>query len=349
VDLIERAGAPALGASGNPAGILHPALLADRRTRSAFTAAATLYAKHELEWLDTLPRAPVWGSTGVLQVCRDPRRLERLVHAVEAVGLPASVARRVDRAEASTLAGARTGAPGYWFDHGCWVAGASLCEARIAAAGTNVRFTYRREAEALHRRAEGWRVLDGEGNVLSDAAVVVLAKAAEAVRFAGTALPLRSVRGQVTLLPASADQMLRAPVCGDGYVTPAIDGAFCVGATFDEDDRDSEIRTADHAANLERLERMLPGFARHRHSETLAGWVGMRAVSPDRLPVVGPLHGAEAAGLFACVALGARGITCSALAGELIASLVNRDPLPVERHVADQLVPERFVREAVQP
>jgi len=204
---------------------------------------------------------------------------------------------------------------------------------------------YRREALSLQRCGNGWQVLSGDGAVLSDAPVVVFANAEEAARFARFALPLRAVRGQVTLLPALTGTALRAPVCGDGYVTPALDGTFCVGATFDENDANPDVRSADHAANLDRLERMLPGFARSADLTQLAGWVGFRAMSPDRLPIVGPLPGVANAGLFACAALGARGLTCSALAGELIASMVNGDPLPVERHVAEQLALGRFARE----
>ncbi len=348
VDLIERRSGPALGASGNPAGVVHPALLVDRRTRSAFTTAATLYAAREFERLDTTPRAAVWRRTGVLQVCRDPRRLERLVRAVKEIGLPQSVARLVDRDEGSALVGARAGAPGYWFEDGCWATGASVCDARIAATDINVRELYRREALSLQRCGNGWQVLGRDGAVLSEASVVVFANAEEAARFARFALPLRAVRGQVTLLPALTGTALRAPVCGDGYVTPALDGTFCVGATFDENDANPDVRSADHAANLDRLERMLPDFAQSFDPTRLAGWVGFRAMSPDRLPIVGPLPGVANAGLFACAALGARGLTCSALAGELIASMVNGDPLPVERHVAEQLALGRFAREPLQ-
>ena len=348
VDLIERHAAAAREASGSPAGIVHPALLVDRRTRSAFTAAATLYMKRELKALGERPLPPFWQPTGVLQVCRDPRRLERLAHAAEHVGLPESVARLVDREEGSALVGARTGGRGFWFEDGCWAAAASVCEARIAAAGDRLRRVYQRTAMSLERTETGWRVLDGAGHLLSNAPVVVLANAANASRFASASLPVRPVRGQVTRLPSIAGSALRAPVCGDGYVTPALDGAFCLGATFDEDDPDPEVRTSDHAANLERLERMLPGFAPRCDPGTLSGWVGFRAMSPDRLPIVGPLSGDANAGLFACAALGARGLTWSALIAELIASMVTGDPLPVERHVADQLAPGRFAPESLR-
>jgi tRNA 5-methylaminomethyl-2-thiouridine biosynthesis bifunctional protein len=185
-------------------------------------------------------------------------------------------------------------------------------------------------------------VLDATANVLSEAPVVVFANAREASDFgpAGV-LPLRPVRGQITQLPEWPGGSLRAPVCGDGYVTPAVEGTHCVGATFDEDDCDVDLRADDHVRNLERLERMLPGFAPARDPAVLGGWAGVRAVTPDRLPFAGPLPGVAHDGLFACVGLGARGLTWSALLGELVASQIDGDPLPVEHRVAAQLAPGR--------
>lgn len=347
VDLIERHAGPAREASGNPAGILHPALLADRRTRSTFTTAATLYAMRQLRILDRGRCPPRWGPTGVLQVCRDPRRLERLVRAHESVGLPDAVARRVDRDEGCERTGARTGGAGFWFAAGGWASASSVCEARLAACENDVRRLFQCEAIGLEPTGTDWRVLDASGRVLAQAPVVVLANARDAMRFDMACGPrLRPVRGQVTQLPEQQGRPLRAPVCGDGYVTPAVGGTHCIGATFDEDDSDCAMRAADHARNLERLARMLPGFAVGCDPATLAGWVGVRAVSADHMPLAGALPGAGQGGLFACVGLGARGLTWSALLGELVASAVHGDPLPIERHVADQLAPGRPLREA---
>jgi tRNA 5-methylaminomethyl-2-thiouridine biosynthesis bifunctional protein len=345
VDLVERHPGPAREASANPAGILHPAPLLDRRTRSTFTAAATLYAKRELQASVGGARPPRWMPTGVLQVCRDPRRLERLVLACKSVGLPASVARPVDRDEGRARVGARTGGDGVWFEEGGWTLASGVCEARLDACGNAVRRVFQREAIRLERTSGGWRVRGAGGHVLSEAPVAVLANARDAMRFdTACTLPLRPARGQITRLPEAQEQTLRAPVCGAGYVTPAVEGAHCIGATFDENDCDCDVRVEDHAGNLERLRRMLPDFASSHDPATLRGWVGIRAMSPDHLPFAGPMPGEGQAGLFACVGLGARGLTWSALLGELIASWLDGDPLPVERQLADQLVPGRPMR-----
>ena len=346
VDLVERHVGPACEASANPMGIFHPALLVDRRTRSTLTSVATLYAIRQLEALDRSSIAPRWMPTGVLQVCRDPRRLERLAHAWETVRLPASVVRRVDRDEGSMLVGIRAGGDGFWFATGGWAKGASICEARLAACNNAVRLRFHREVAKLERTTHGWRVLSASGDVLSEAAVVVLANARKATAIEGVSgLSLQPVRGQVTLMPEAAGRVLRAPVCGDGYVTPAVDGSYCIGATFDENETDCNVRREDHAVNVDRLHRMLPGFGGACDPSHLDGWVGIRAMSPDRLPLAGPLSRDGEPGLFACLALGARGLTWSALLGELVASYVNGDPLPLERRVVQQLAPGRAMRD----
>ena len=62
-------------------------------------------------------------------------------------------------------------------------------------------------------------------------------------------------------------------------------------------------------------------------------------MAKDRLPVVGPL-GPE--GLFACLALGSRGMTWSTLAAELLGSQVCGEPLPLEQDLVAGLDPRRF-------
>jgi tRNA 5-methylaminomethyl-2-thiouridine biosynthesis bifunctional protein len=90
----------------------------------------------------------------------------------------------------------------------------------------------------------------------------------------------------------------------------------------------------------------------------LTGAVGFRCVAPDRLPLVGAVPDIAAAGtvsagahladlprlpgLFAACAYGSRGLLWSALAGELIADLVDGTPPLVEKSLAAAIDPARF-------
>jgi tRNA 5-methylaminomethyl-2-thiouridine biosynthesis bifunctional protein len=117
-----------------------------------------------------------------------------------------------------------------------------------------------------------------------------------------------------------------------------------VGASYDVDDADAALRADSHAGNLARLEQMLPGAARGLDPENLEGRVAFRAVARDRLPLVGPLGN----GLFGAFAYGSRGLLWASLAGELIASMLEGEPLPVERKLAAAVDPGRFALRAAR-
>jgi len=148
-------------------------------------------------------------------------------------------------------------------------------------------------------------------------------------------LPCRHVRGQLSWAEAEPGQPLGAIVCREGYVTPPVDGRHIVGATFQRDDADLAPRDEDDETNRWRLARLLPGWeARALHPAR----VSVRAATPDRLPLVGEL----APGLYASLGHGSRGLTCAPLCGELLASMVCGEPLPLPRDLARRLDPLRF-------
>jgi len=154
------------------------------------------------------------------------------------------------------------------------------------------------------------------------------------------------VRGQLTLIPAikGLDHVL---LCG-GMALPGIDGQSLVGASYDVDDEDPNLRTDSHIGNLARLEQMLPGASRGLQAEKLDGRVAFRAVVPDRLPMIGPLADARGPGLYGAFAYGSRGLLWASLAGELIASMLDNEPLPVERKLAAAVDPGRFALRAAR-
>ena len=53
-------------------------------------------------------------------------------------------------------------------------------------------------------------------------------------------------------------------------------------------------------------------------------------------------------GLYAVTGFGARGLVWASLAGELLASQLDGDPLPLERDLVDALDPARFLLKPVR-
>jgi tRNA 5-methylaminomethyl-2-thiouridine biosynthesis bifunctional protein len=223
--------------------------------------------------------------------------------------------------------------------------------------------------------------------VLATAPVVVVAGGAGSAQFPQTAhLPLRAIRGQLTLLAATAaSRALRTVLCGQGYVAPARGGVHSLGATHKFRDRETDVRAAEHIENLGRLQRLAPGLSAALGAEGLdagalaglAGLAGLRCSSPDYLPVIGPVVDAPdfvrtyAAlardatlaldapapwldGLYVNTAHGSRGLITAPLSGELLAAYLEDEPLPLPAGVAEAVHPSRFllralVRRRIQP
>jgi len=341
VTLIDRHAAPAREASGNPAGLLRPLLNLEDGANARLSRAALAYALRHLAMLAAERHGVTWQASGVLQLARDGAQAARFEQIVAAHGFPGEFARYVDAGEAARIAGRAVRGPGWWMPAAGWVAPETLCAANLALRGERIERRFSSEALRLARANGAWRVEGADGALIAEAPLVILANAADAgALLPGARLPLEAVRGQVSCLPQGPGRRLAVPVCGDGMVAPLPRGGFCIGATLQLDDRDPAVRTADHAENLARAESLLPGFTTEADAARLTGHVAFRATTPDRLPLVGALPGAD--GLHALLGLGARGLVWAPLAAELLASQLEREPLPLERELVSAVEAGRF-------
>lgn len=350
VQLIERHNAPAREASGNPAALLMPTFSSDWNPLTRLTVPAFAHAVQRLKSLAQFGNGPVWEQSGVLQLARDPAHLERQTRITGAFALPDDLIQPVSPGEGAALCGAPVAGPGFWLRSAGWADPAAVCRANLAVAGAAVRHRFDCEAAQLRRSGDHWEVLDASGTPLARGPVVILANAHSAGALSGCeSLTLTPTRGQVSFLPQLAGRQLSMPVCREGYITPAVDGAHCLGASYHASSDNPQPTREDHAANLDRLERLLPTFGAGLDPAALQGWVGFRTVSPDRLPLVGIVPAAGPGGLFSCLGLASRGLTWAPLLSEIIACQITGEPLPIERDVLDWLAPARFAgRSAVR-
>src|SRR5262249_45607656 len=273
------------------------------------TRAAFLYA---LPYWERLPGVQQ-DRCGVLQLARSDKELDSQRDAVR--GLPTEYAQFVSREEASEHAGVPVAAAGLWFAQGGWIKPRRLVQAQLDACGARLHRRFGRTVDELPR-----------------ASVVILANAGEAPKLCAVPnLRLRRVRGQLTYVPEAALEPPHVVVLRGGMVLPAIDGVCVVGATYDLEDPHAAVREADHAGNVERLRAILGVEVRTR----VEGRVAFRAVTPDRVPVVGKI----ADGVYGAFAYGSRGLVWAALAAELIASELEGEPLPIEGKLAQALSP----------
>ena len=391
VDLFDRHAAPAEEASGNLAGIVRPLLTRDDSHAARLSRACFLYLLRQWQGLnqklnqtDVSPRGKL---NGFFQLAHGASEAAHQREWLAESGLPSQYVQFIEQSIASQYLGANTPQGGYWFPSGGWINPPSLCQAWLKAGGHNIRFHANSEISHLQYHADQWQLLDVNQQCLARASHVIFATGAQGFQpttahnathiathnathiatkltsiseiLAG--LPIQPVRGQVSHIAAGKLPALKHAISGDGYLTPAVDGLHCLGASYIKDasqDAQTTLSYHEHAENLQRLSRMLLDSALNSTlpPAELAGRVGLRATTPDHLPLVGALPNLKAdftqdtrlkdfprqTGLYGLLGAGSRGLVWTALLAEQLASLINAEPLPLEKDLSDAVDPARF-------
>lgn len=376
VTLLDSRPGPAQQTSAHRAAAMHAHISADDSLLSRLSRAGNLYALHAWRELEAAGYPVGWHGTGVLQTGEDEADHAAQLAALAALGFPESFVRWMTPEEAEREHGAPVGRGGLWFPQGGWVAPPDICLAQLARAGEAVDARFGCEVGAVAKAGERWEARSADGAVLASAPVLVLANAHEAARLMPMRhLEMRRVRGQVsTLAPAQVDALGGWPDCvvtGAGYLLPrAADGSARVGSSYEPDRGPLTESAAVHAANLGRLASLLPDRAPAVATidpTALTGYVGVRTVTHNRLPLIGrmpdeaealahagALRGAHLRdlprlpGLYAALAYASRGLTWAALGAELLASQIEGEPLPLEADLAEAIDPARLLLRALR-
>ena len=354
VTVLDAAHTPAAGASGLPVGLVAPHVSPDDAPLSRLTRAGLACTleraralltpgvdwgpsgvlEHRVEGKHALPDSAVWHEHGrAWSDLADPARTAR-------AGLPADT-------------------PALWHPQAAWLRPARLVAAQLARVG--VRFVGAARVAGLRHRADDaeWIVIDDADQPLACAPVVVVCAGFDTLslllRTDDPPLPLHALRGQVTwgpmaaLPPQAASAVPPFPVNGHGSLIAGVPGPdgqplWCMGSTFIRGSTDRSVQAADHAANLDKLRRLLPLAAEALSSAwpQAHSWAGVRCTLPDRFPAVGAVDPERLPGLCVLTGLGARGLTLSALCGEVLAAELHGEPWPVERPLAQALLARRF-------
>jgi tRNA 5-methylaminomethyl-2-thiouridine biosynthesis bifunctional protein len=344
VQVLDAAPEPAAGASGLPAGLLIPHVSSHDGPRSRLTRAGLRLVRQEAQRL--LQAGQDWGPTGVLELRLEgksglppdwPAAGEELTRAVPTQG-PAVWQQGLEDV------------PTLWHSQAAWIKPAQLVRAWLAQAG--VQFKGNCRVETLRPSAQGWELLDAQGQVLAQAEQVVLANAIDAPRLmtsAGvTPPPLHGMRGVLSwgLHEADTEAALPPhPVNGAGSCIPSVPTAqgltWYAGSTY-ESTADTTAPQAEHLqADLDKLRRLLPATAAALAPDYASGrvqaWESVRCVSRDRLPLVGPLQDGPAPTLWLSAAMGSRGLSLALLCAELLAAQMGAEPWPLEASLAKAL------------
>lgn len=234
-------------------------------------------------------------------------------------------ARRVTPAEARAAIGVEPAVDGVLHTRG-----GCIDPTRLAA---GLRSLHEPAIECIEGRVErlvavdgGWSAEDNAGNPLAGATLTILAAGTGCAHlWPGARRWLLPARGQATAFRATrATAGLRVPVSGGGYITPALAGTHWVGATLQRGDTDPVPRVEDDQTNLA-FARACLGLA--EKPEPIDRFVGFRATTPNRIPLVGSL----AHNLWITAGHGAHGLLTAPLCAELLTDAIEGHQHPLLR------------------
>ena len=324
----ESSPAPATGASGIPATVMHPRLHHDGSPVAELKALAYTHAIAASRSF-TEDRGTDTGlkRTGALQIPSENFPAERLALVAEQYGPAGLGVELVDEQTARSLAGDqafRLQGPALWFPDACVVDTPRFTRALLDHP----------DIELLTRSAL---------NEWPDEPTV-LACGMAARRFPGASyLELGEVTGQLDVLnrAGSALTQLTTPITGRGYLAPMDSDHIGVGATYEYEPWPEDEATS---ANLKHVQRLL-GQDWTAGKTTTETRKAVRCVSSDRNPVIGALYdleGAENVHRLVSVGHGSMGTVTSHLAATLIGSIVSGQFEPLDASLLALISSQRF-------
>lgn len=348
------------GTSGLPAGLAAPHVSPDDNVLSRITRAGVQTTLQRAGAL--LQSGTDWALSGVLEHnIGGKRRLPTA--APDDTSSPASAAQ-------IAAAGLPPDTPALWHKHAGWIRPRQLVTAQLNTPGVQVRWG--QKVSAIAKKGEAWTALNQQGEVLGQAPLLVVASAFDSLALLqnqpGFAVPLNPLRGQVSWgFMSELEADLRAdalatspnpnklppfPVNGHGSFisgVPSPNGklGWFIGSTFERNCEQAPVRIEDHAANQVRLATLLPhlgeAMKRQFQPDRIHGWAGLRCTLPNRLPAVGPVDSQRLPGLWISTGMGARGISLAVLCGELVATWLENQDLPLPPELVKHLTAERYV------
>lgn len=364
VTLLCEDGEPASGASGNRQGALYPLLNGEHDALSRFYSLAFCFARNRL--LALAKHHPVaFSLCGVTQLGYDDKSAAKLAKMSQGP-FPPELMHPLSAAEVEQVVGLPCDADGVSYPLGGWLCPADLTRAAIreAQASGRLEVVFNATVTRIAEEADGWHLESRDGRQWHAPNLVVAAGHQLPTLLPFAELPLYPVRGQVSHVPTTASlSKLKTVLCYDGYLTPAHNGAHCIGASYGRNQTDLAYRADEQEQNRARLQACVPQQRWPAEVDVSGAQarIGVRCASRDHLPVAGPVarlaaladHDVHApadqqsalplhAGLYVLGALGSRGLCSAPLCGELVASEICGDPLPLAADLLEALHPARY-------
>jgi tRNA 5-methylaminomethyl-2-thiouridine biosynthesis bifunctional protein len=344
VHLIDQGDAPGNAASGNPQGALYVKLGVEYNAQTELAATALSFSQRFYEpW-----QGQFWHPTGLLQLAATEQEADRQRRFLARNQYPTEVLTPVSSLQASELAGLPVEHSGLWFPRSGWLEPAKAC----GNLAVHPRITRHSgfQVTGIHQESGQWRLTNNTGQELRATTLVIAAghQSAELLDATGE-LRLKSIRGQISGLPAEAFNLPQTVICGTRYLNPAMGPRAVTGATFDLRNDNLEETLESHQENLDELVNLLPSIRKESlpDPQSLSGRVAFRCASHDYLPVADVFTddaGKDIDRLFLFTGLGSKGLAWAPLLAEYLADRLTNQPACLPHRLSKRLSSARLYR-----
>jgi tRNA 5-methylaminomethyl-2-thiouridine biosynthesis bifunctional protein len=221
----------------------------------------------------------------------------------------------------------------------------------------NIQIHYGYQVEQLSYANDEWLI--GEFS----APKCVIANGYQANQFSHSSyVGVKGMRGQMT----HVDEFYQENMiyCKEGHILPAWNGVHAIGASF-KNDLDTTPSKADDLNNIEPWQTFF-----QTNLNPVDCWVGIRGVSLDHIPLVGPIADEQAfcsqfniwrhhanrvlpyqmpnyPGLFMFSGFGARGLLTIPWLADVLKKMIIGEPMLVSNELLQALSPARFLRKKI--
>ena len=358
ITIIDTYGEEAKASSANLAAIVYPRLSLDNDVDTEFYMSAFCYATYLLKRLQMKHQEKFWSETGLLQSMGEGRIasiLKKFDFNDDYISIVNDSLPKIIRHDKQVFVN---------YEMAGAVLPVKLCEAIKKECGQRLKIIQANVSRVKHS-GKLWQCLDGS-KIIDEAEILIIANGAETNKIEYSAMfPIESVRGQMIALNESAVSKKLSKVVNAGiYITPAMNQQHFVGGTYSRDSSCNDVIENDTDDLLKAVNNIFPGMFEKK--DFSHAWVGFRAMSKDRVPIVGAVPdeyffneeyadicsgdikkkyrpAGNLRGLYISAAHGSRGFTSSFICAEIISSLIAGEPSPVSKRVLDYLNPSRFL------
>ncbi len=246
-----------------------------------------------------------------------------------------------------------------------WLNPRDFCLAQLGT--SSIELCVNTRVVQIKRENNRWICIDKKGNKVASSQILVLANGWDLNTWSQVdSIPLDPMAGQISIIRADAFKHTLSTVHfgRHHYVIPYSTDQYLCGA-YNQRTTNTTVTHTGHQSNLDGLNRLFPGN-NITSDQLISGKTAIRTVSPDHLPVIGPLptpefyrryynelhHGRKSQifpsaqytnGLYGLGALGSYGITSSPFLGKLLADSIEDNIDNANLEFYSLLHPARFL------